>query len=913
LNLPFPLGTSPFSDKVPELYDIFNCSQEQFSMTNKFGIPYLTSNEIRNSFFSFYESKGHRLVRSSPIFPKDDPTILFTNSGMNQFKNILLGDDREGLKRVYNSQKCLRVSGKHNDLDEVGRDNYHHTFFEMLGHWSFGDYYKKEAITWMWELFTEVWKLPKNRLFASVHHSDQEAMELWKTQTDIEHKRIMKFDKPNFWEMGPVGPCGPCTEIHFDIGDLATQNETFADPILGVNGQNHRYIELINLVFMQNERMPDGSLKNLTQRHVDTGGGFERVCSIIQGTGSNYETDLFLPVLKQLSQLSGKAYVNDESGTPFRVIADHLRAISFAIADGVTPGNEGRGYVIRRILRRAARFAHEAGFKEPVIHKLVPTLVGIMGEAFPELKDRQSYITQVILAEESRFMKTLGHGLERITKLATDLKKNHKTTIPGDEIFALYDTYGFPVDLTAMIAAEQSLQLDLAGYETSMKAQRERARSAAKFDNSFNSDDYWTIIHPGKETLFTGYSETEMKVNVNRYMERGDEIYLVLDKTPFYAESGGQVGDQGTVSGNDIELKVTDTIKVLDMIVHRAELISGLLVKDNLKNLNAKVDSVLRERTKRNHSATHLLHAALKSVLGSHLAQQGSLVGPDRLRFDFTHHKGISESEMIQIETLVNQEIQHDHKAMTVVMDFETAKKSGAVALFGEKYGDQVRVLDLGPSSKELCGGTHVEATGQIGMFKIISEGSVAAGTRRIEAVTGMGALEYTRSQSSTVLEISQALKTTPDKLQARLEEMQDRIKHLDKRLDQAEQTIANSLADNLISHGKAIAGIKVVIGETDVNRESLPFILDSLAAKLSDGVSVLTHIDGEDLSILVTVGPSLHGKVKAGDLIKELAEVAGGKGGGRPDRARAGSKFPGRAQQVLSLASKRLEAVLGK
>lgn len=882
-------------------------------MTNKFNIPFMSSNDIRKSFFSFYESKNHRFVRSSPIFPKDDPTILFTNSGMNQFKNVLLGDTREGLKRVYNSQKCLRVSGKHNDLDEVGRDNYHHTFFEMLGHWSFGDYYKKEAITWMWELFTEVWKLPKDRLFASVHFTDDEAMELWKSETDIEHKRIMKFDKPNFWEMGPVGPCGPCTEIHFDIGDLSTQSETFADPVLGVNGQNHRYIELINLVFMQNERMPDGSLKELAQRHVDTGGGFERVCSVIQGTGSNYETDLFLPILTKLADMSGKTYKDNEEGTPYRVIADHLRAISFAIADGVTPGNDGRGYVIRRILRRAARFAHEAGFKDPVIHKLVPTLVSIMGEAFPELRERESYITQVILAEESRFMKTLGHGLERITKLAADLKKKQKSTIPGEEIFALYDTYGFPVDLTAMIAEEHSLQLDLAGYDACMTAQKERARSAAKFDNSFNSDDYWTIIDASKDTVFTGYSDTEATVNVTRFMERADQIYLVLDRSPFYAESGGQVGDQGLLTGKDIELKIVDTIKVLETTIHRAELISGLLIPQNLEALKAQVDTKLRERIKRNHSATHLLHAALKSVLGPQISQQGSLVGPDRLRFDFTHHKAISDSELREIEMLVNQEIQLNHRTETKVMDFETAKHTGAVALFGEKYGDHVRVLDLGPTSKELCGGIHVEATGQIGLFKVISESSVAAGIRRIEAVTGMGALEYTTIQSQAVLEMAQALKTTPDKLASRLEEMQDRMKQLDKRLQQAEQIVANNLADTLILNGKTIGGIRTVIASTDVGKDSLPSLLDSMAAKLTDGISVLTHVDAEDLSILVTVGPALHGRLKAGDWIKELAETAKGKGGGRPDRARAGSKFPEKAGDVLKKAEDNIRTSFGK
>jgi alanyl-tRNA synthetase len=880
-------------------------------MQNKFNIPYLNSAQIRQSFFDFYQSKGHQLVRSSPIFPKDDPTILFTNSGMNQFKNILLGNNPENIKRVYNTQKCLRVSGKHNDLDEVGRDNYHHTFFEMMGHWSFGDYYKKEAISWIWELFTEVWKLPKNRLFASVHHTDDEALELWKTLTDIDHHRIMKFDKPNFWEMGPVGPCGPCTEIHFDLGDFATQGDTYADPILGVNGENHRYVELINLVFMQNERLPDGSLRALKEKHVDTGGGFERVCSVIQGSGSNYETDLFSPILEKISSLSSVPYSNDERGTPHRVIADHLRAICFSIADGVTPGNEGRGYVIRRILRRAARFAHEIGFKEPLLYKLVPTLIQVMGNAFPELIEREGYIAQVIEAEESRFIRTLGNGLERITKLAGDLKKANQKLLAGEEIFTLYDTYGFPVDLTAMIAEEKGLQLDMSGYESCMNDQRERARGATKFDSSFNSDDYWTILNANKDTKFVGYSTLKAKVNVTRFMERGDHIYLVLDQTPFYAESGGQVGDQGTIIGNNIELKIIDTTKVLDMVVHRASLIGGLLKSENLVHLEACVDETLRNRTMRNHSATHLLHSALRNVLGSHVAQQGSLVGPDRLRFDFTHHKALTEREIYDIELIINQEIQMNHPVQTEIMEFESAKKSGAIALFGEKYGNEVRVLAIGPTSKELCGGTHVKSSGQIGLFKLTAETSIAAGVRRIEGVTGMGALEFTQRVSSTLDQASLILKSTPDQLTARIQELLDKLKVTEKRLLGSEGQLIQSRVDKLISEANLFNGVKMVVSHLDIERDSLQIVLDTMAEKLSTGISVLTHVEGDDLSILVTVGRAYHTKLKAGDFIKDLANIADGKGGGRPDRARAGAKKPEKEQDILNYANKRIKELV--
>jgi alanyl-tRNA synthetase len=542
--------------------------------TQGFGIPFLTGKQIRQGFIDFFASKGHIFVPSAPVVPHDDPTLLFTNAGMNQFKSALLGDNREGYKRVANSQKCIRVSGKHNDLDEVGRDTYHHTFFEMLGNWSFGDYYKKDAIRWSWELLTEVWKLPKERLFVTVYKNDDEAENLWKSETDIAHERIMRFgEKSNFWEMGDVGPCGPCSEIHFDMGDPATQAATYADLVEGVNGTNARYIELWNNVFMQSERLSTGELKPLKNQNVDTGMGFERIVSVIQGSGSNYETDVFQPIISRIAELTGVAYSKGPEGTPHRVIADHVRALSFAIADGATPGNEGRGYVLRRILRRGSRFARNLGQRESFIWKLVQTLADTMGEAYPELVQRRAYIEQVIRAEEERFMRTLDQGLDRFSKIAQDVKAKKETVIGGADVFTLYDTYGFPTDLTRVLAEEQGLSIDEAGYAKYMDEQRERARGAAKFDGSLGSDEGWTLLSPSLDTEFIGYTTLVSDVNVRRYREVGDQVLVVLDKTPFYAEAGGQVGDTGTLTGKEgpagaplVQLRVLDTVKMFDMV-----------------------------------------------------------------------------------------------------------------------------------------------------------------------------------------------------------------------------------------------------------------------------------------------------------------------------------------------------------
>jgi alanyl-tRNA synthetase len=886
---------------------------------NGFGIPFLTGDQIRSSFIEFFKSKGHTYVPSSPVVPHDDPTLLFINAGMNQFKSALLGENREGYKRVANSQKCIRVSGKHNDLDEVGRDTYHHTLFEMLGNWSFGDYYKEEAIAWAWELLTEVWKLPKDRLFASVYKNDDEAMEIWKRVTDIPHDRILRFgDKENFWEMGDVGPCGPCSEIHFDMGDPETREATFADPVHGVNGTNARYIEIWNLVFMQFERIAGGDLKPLKNKNVDTGMGFERACSVIQGSGSNYETDVFRPLIDKIAELSGTPYDKGVDGTAHRVIADHVRALSFAVADGATPGNEGRGYVLRRILRRGSKFARELGQKDPFLCRLVPTLAALMGGAYPELTARQDYIAQVIRAEEERFGKTLGTGLERFAKVAAQAREKKLAALPGEDVFTLYDTYGFPADLTRLLAEEQGLSIDEAGYEAHMNEQRERARGAAKFEAAIAGDEGWTILAPGLDTEFVGYESLESEMPVLRYREEGDTVLLVAARTPFYAESGGQVGDTGLIEGKGVVLRVTDTVKMFDMVLHKCALVNGLLTPESLAKATGKVDAEARGAAVRNHSATHLLHAALRAVLGDHVQQQGSRVAPEGLRFDFTHFQPMTPDEIREVEARVNRKIRENLAVSQAVHGIDEAKSMGAMALFGEKYGDKVRVIRMGEGenqySLELCGGTHAEATGQIGLFKITSEGSIASGVRRIEAVTGQGAFDLVNRRFDLLAEIGASLKAKPGDEPARVAEMSQKLKAAEKELLELRLFKATQQAKILVAEkGRTVGGFTVVVAKVDApDKESQSAFLEAMAAQLQNGAGVFTAVSGDSLSLFALVGKAAQAKAKAGDLVKELGPIADAKGGGRPDRAQAGSKAVDKEDAVLAAAETLLTRVLG-
>ncbi|MBN2187834.1 MAG: alanine--tRNA ligase, partial [Chitinispirillaceae bacterium] len=709
-----------------------------------------TSKEIRNDFISFFRRHDHLFVPSAPVVPQDDPTLLFTNAGMNQFKSIFLGDNPKGWKRAANSQKCMRVSGKHNDLEEVGRDHYHHTLFEMLGNWSFGDYYKKEAIRWGWELLTGVWKIPKDRLFATVFKEDDEAIECWKSETDIAHDRIMRFgEKSNFWEMGETGPCGPCSEIHYDIGDAASREATFADTIAGVNGPNARYRELWNLVFIQYNREADGTLRPLKDTHVDTGMGFERVVAVIQGADSNYHTDIFRPLIAEIEKISGKTYGPGVEGTPFRVAADHIRSLVFAITDGAFPSNEGRGYVLRRLLRRAAKFGRELGCNEPYLYRLVPAVIDVMGEAFPEVKGRRAFVEEVIRSEEERFGATLEQGMNKFGVMVAACEKTGAKKLDGGDVFALYDTYGFPVDLTRLMAAEKGLLVDEAEFDRQMQEQKARGREARKGGEAGLTPEGWIEFLPVSGTEFVGYEHDETRVRVCRYkavetVDGGTEYLLVLDTTPFYAASGGQAGDTGTLeTASGKKLSVTDTLKWNDLVVHRVQTVAPIIKADLVGTLTASVSSDRRNATRRNHSATHLLQAALRRVLGTHVQQSGSRVDAQSLRFDFTHFKALTKEEIGAVEQQVNEWVLADLPATTAVKDPETAKKEGAMALFGEKYGDKVRVVSMGSVSAELCGGTHVMSTGQIGLFHITEETSISAGVRRIGAITGLESARY--------------------------------------------------------------------------------------------------------------------------------------------------------------------------
>lgn len=868
-------------------------------------VPYLNSDQIRRSYIEFFKNKGHRVVSSASIVPKDDPTILFTNSGMNQFKAIFLGDNREGLTRVVDAQKCLRVSGKHNDLDEVGRDGRHHTFFEMMGNWSFGDYFKRDAIRWAWELLTEVWKLPKERLFATVYKDDDEAFQLWCDETDIDRTHILRFTDDNFWEMGATGPCGPSSEIVFDTGDLATQKEFYLHPVHGVNGKDDRFLEIWNLVFIQQERMADGSLRRLSKNHVDTGAGLERLCAVIQGCTSNYQTDLFKTLINEIAKQSGVPYSEGEEGLAHRVIADHIRAIAFAIVDGASPGNEGRGYVIRRILRRASRFAHNIGQKQPFLYKLIPTLVQLMGEQYPELTQRADYVSQVIQAEEKRFLQTLEQGLGLFSKLVKQMQKDSKKVVSGADVFSLYDTYGFPVDLTRIIAEEHGLSIDENAYHVAMEEQKERGRQFAKFDNALGNDESWTVLKDTRESEFLGYKLLETEAHTTRYREDKDTIFLCLDRTPFYAEAGGQVGDVGTLSNNEIELKVLDTFKAFDMHIHRCTLVHGLLSTDSVRKLHASVDERARFLTARHHSVTHLLHAALRKVLGENVSQQGSYVGPERLRFDFTFARKMTEDELNNVETIVNEQIQRNVPIQTEVKRFDDAKKEGAVALFGEKYGDSVRVLSMGSFSKELCGGTHASATGDIGLFKIVSESSVAAGVRRIEALAAAPAFEKLRKDSALVSQLASSLKTPFGQISQKVNELQSQVRILEKQVQEFKNIAQSQSIEKFLANRRMLGEVGSIVSSLNsiIQQDQFQSFANELQSRLNKDIAVLTHTANGAMSIMVLVGKGALDKLKAPDLMKTLCELCDGKGGGRPDRAQGGSQHPEKEHLILEKA----------
>ena len=854
-----------------------------------------TSAQLRTAFLEFFEAHGHKRVPSSPLIPANDPTLLFTNAGMVQFKDVFLGNDKRSYKRATSSQRCVRAGGKHNDLENVGYTARHHTFFEMLGNFSFGDYFKREAIEFAWEFLTQTIGLPEERLWVTVFNEDQEAEDIWLKKIKVSPERFSRIGaKDNFWSMGDTGPCGPCSEIFYDHGE-----EVPGGPPGTPDEDGDRYIEIWNLVFMQYNRDKSGKMTELPHPSVDTGMGLERLAAILQGVHNNYEIDLFQHIIKTIAQL---ADCKDISNKSLRVIADHIRACSFLIVDGVIPSNEGRGYVLRRIIRRAIRHGHKLGLREPFFYKLVDVLNQEMGDAYPELTKAKDQVKKVLKQEEERFAETLDQGMHILEQ---EIKNLSGKTIPGEVVFKLYDTYGFPVDLTADVAREHGLEIDRKGYEQAMEKQREMARASSSFDVDYND----SLELEGK-TEFLGYKDlSSEQSNISHILINGEEAeslskagqsaMLILDSTPFYGESGGQVGDTGQIFTDNAQFDVTDTQKKGNVFVHIGKLVKGTLKTGD--TVNAQVDPELRSRIACNHSATHLLHAALRNILGEHVQQKGSLVDSEKLRFDFSHFEAISKAQLNQIENLVNRQIRQNHEVETNIMDIDAARESGAMALFGEKYDDQVRVLRMSDFSIELCGGTHVKRTGDIGLFKITSEGGVAAGVRRIEAVTAQGALDYVEQLEEQMDNAAALLKTGRDTFYDKVSTLMERSRKLEKELDQLKAKLANAQGNELTDNAVEIDGIKVLAAKLEgVDAKGLRDTMDKLKTKLGSCAIVLGVVNGDKVSLAAGVSKDCTGRIKAGDLVNNVASQVGGKGGGRPDMAMAGGNQPENLEKAL-------------
>ncbi len=859
----------------------------------------MKSSEIRRQFLDFFASKGHTPVASSPLIPGNDPTLLFTNAGMVQFKDVFLGRESRPYVRAASSQRCVRAGGKHNDLENVGYTARHHTFFEMLGNFSFGDYFKHDAIRFAWAFLTETLAVPREKLWVTVYQDDDEAYAIWADEIGVPKARItrigdkggQRYHSDNFWAMGDTGPCGPCTEIFYDHGA-----EVPGGPPGTPEEDGDRYIEIWNLVFMQYNRDEAGILHPLPKPSVDTGMGLERISAVMQGVHSNYEIDLFQALIQAAARETG---AQDLGNNSLKVIADHIRACSFLIVDGVTPGNEGRGYVLRRVIRRAIRHGYKLGCKSPFFHKLVADLAGVMGLAYPELVSAQERVAAVLRQEEERFAETLENGMGVLEMAMASEDK----MLDGETVFKLYDTFGFPLDLTADIARERGITVDFAGFEHSMQMQRERARAASRFSMGRG------LAFDGEKTEFVGYDNLAQEARiVALYREgsqvsevaAGEEALIVLDRTPFYAESGGQAGDCGEISSGHGTFLVEDTQKIQpDVFGHKGRLSTGKLTLG--ESIHAQVDAEARQRTAYNHSATHLLHAALRSVLGDHVTQKGSLVNAERTRFDFAQPQALTGADIRRIEELVNGEIRRNDRVETRLMRHEEAIKAGAMALFGEKYGDEVRVVGMGEFSTELCGGTHVNRTGNIGLFKIISEGGVAAGVRRIEAVTGPGALAYAQEQEATLRQIADMIKAQPQETAARLAQIQDQVKSLEKELARYKSKLAASQGDDLAEQAVDVAGIKVLAAAIEgADAKALRELADKLRDKLGRCALVLgSALDGR-VSLIAAVTPDATDRVKAGELVNFVAGQVGGKGGGKPDLAQAGGSEPEKLPAAL-------------
>ena len=849
--------------------------------------PVITVADIRKTFLEFFASKGHTVVASSPLVPGNDPTLMFTNSGMVQFKDVFLGSDKRSYVRAASVQACLRAGGKHNDLENVGYTARHHTFFEMLGNWSFGDYFKRDSLKWAWELLTEVYKLPADKLWATVYIEDDEAYDIWTQEIGLPPERVVRigdnkggrYMSDNFWMMADTGPCGPCSEIFYDHGP-----EIAGGPPGSPEQDGDRYIEIWNNVFMQFDMQPDGSVKNLPAPCVDTGMGLERLAAILQHVHSNYEIDIFDALIKAASRETGCADLQNKS---LRVIADHIRATAFLVSDGVVPSNEGRGYVQRRIVRRAIRHGYKLGQKTPFFHKLVPDLVKLMGAAYPSLASQEKRITDILKAEEERFFETLEVGMQILDAALEGGVK----VLPGEVAFKLHDTYGFPLDLSADVCRERDLSVDEAGFSAAMARQKSQARAAGKFKMDR------ALEYTGAGNTFVGYDELQANSKVlalyvdgtpATVLNAGQEGVVVLDTTPFYAESGGQVGDQGLLQTASAKFEVADTLKIkADVFGHH-----GLLLEGSLKvgdAVQAQVNSDLRAATVRNHSATHLMHKALREVLGDHVQQKGSLVNAERTRFDFAHHAPITDAQILAIEAQVNQEIWANPATQARVMDIESAQKTGAMMLFGEKYGETVRVLDIG-SSRELCGGVHVHRTGDIGLFKVVAESGVAAGVRRIEAVTGGNALAYLQNLEATVSKAAGSLKASPAELNSRIAQVLDQVKSLEKEMAALKGKLASTQGDELMTQAADVKGVKVLAALLPgADTKTLRDTLDKLKDKLKSAVIVLAAVEGDKVQLAAGVTADIIGKVKAGELVNFVAQQVGGKGGGKADMAMAG------------------------
>ncbi len=876
----------------------------------------MKSREIRQSFLDFFAHKGHNIVRSAPVIPADDPTLLFTNAGMNQFKDVFLDKGTRPYLRAADTQKCIRASGKHNDLEDVGRDTYHHTFFEMLGNWSFGDYYKKEAITWAWELLTGVWQLPKERLYATVYNDDEESFQIWQKHTDIDPEHVIRFgEKDNFWEMGETGPCGPCSEIHIDLTEDASGRAL-------VNVGDYRVIELWNLVFIQYNRQSDGRLEPLPKKHVDTGMGFERVAAVMQGKSSNYDTDVFKPLFDRITEITGVAYrasMDDPFDIAMRVIADHARTLTFALSDGAMPSNEGRGYVLRRILRRALRYSKKLGYNEPILHQLVSTLADSMGDVFPELQKQQETVKKIIKAEEESFIVTLDRGIEIFNDVIEKVRSSNTTVINGQDAFKLYDTYGFPFDLTRLMAADVGFQVDGEGFEHCMQAQKTMARTDRKEKQQVQDDGTtWLWFNDVHRTLFSGYDQLELPVHITGIKHASGKLLMVLDQTPFYPESGGQVGDRGWIESGNYRFQVSDTLKDGDAIIHVISAVfdkildtavspDDLSIESEELVAEASVDRHLRLDTERNHTATHLLHGSLRRKLGQHVQQKGSFVTAERLRFDFSHFSKLTDEEIEAIEAEVNEDIRTSEQVVKHAdIPYDDAIAKGALAFFGDKYADLVRVVEVPGISVELCGGTHVDNIGRIGLFKIISESSVASGVRRIEALTGKAAENLLWKEYHELQQVRHLLKAKSDEpVTGRIVELIDAKKELEKQLSDSRISTLLKTLEHDLDASVEIRGCKLMaqIAE-DADADALRQAAMALREKMPYAAGLVCSVEDGKISLVSFASDKAVKEfgLDASKLIREAAKHVQGGGGGKPEFATAGGKNIAGIQEALAV-----------